>query len=233
MAETIAFRKLPRKIRMAIEDAIADEYPGKRVNYGNFTVETTGTGKFKRRVRDDGDVDHFAIIDINEGRLSSPLDQMELHPGYAMAVFSLTFDDTVEGTLFIREEDYGESDTPRISSTSASSEVDAADLSADFEENPKKRRAKKKAAKKKVAKKKAAKKKTAKKGRDPALIEPEEHPLLHSREPQKEYVDRVMKGIFGWNYKTSGVLDKALMETYVSDAKLAHSAAKRRKLVER
>jgi len=240
MAQTIPFRRLPRKIRMAIEDAIADEHPGKSLRYGNFIVETSGSGKFKRRMKDDGEVDHFAIIDINEGRLSSPLDEMELHPGYAMATFSVGFDDTVEGSLFIREEDLSGGDAPRISQASEEPEpVPETDAGAldyeDFEQNPKKRRSKK--AKKKTAKKKTAKKKTAKKrarrGKGPALISPEEHPLLHTREPQKEYVDRVMKGIFGWNYKTSGVLDEALMETYVSDAKLAHSAAKRRKLVER
>ena len=242
MAQTIAFRKLPRKIRMAIEDAVADEYPGKNVRYGNFTVEESGTGKFKRRMRDDGDVDHFAIIDVKEGRLSSPLDELELHPGYAMAVFSVTFDDTVEGSLFIRGEDYGDSDVPDFSSSDTTPvTADELDIPDDFEANPK-RRSRKKTAKKKAAKKKTAKKKTAKKttkkrasgkSKEPALIVPEEHPLLHIRETQKDYVERVLKGIFGWNYKTSGVLNKELMKIYVADAKLAHSTAKKKKLVER
>lgn len=237
MAETIPFRKLPRKIRMAIEDAVADEYPGKNVRYGNFTVEVSGAGKFKRRMRDDGDMDHFAIIDVKEGRLSSPLDELELHPGYAMAVFSVTFDDTVEGSLFIRGEDYGDSDVPDFSSVeTAPVTADELDIGDDFESNPKKRSRKKtakKTAKKKASKKKTTKKRSSSKSKEPALIVPEEHPLLHIRETQRDYVDRVMKGIFGWNYKTSGVLTKDLMKIYVADAKLAHSLAKKKKLVER
>jgi hypothetical protein len=224
---------------MAIEDAVADEYPGQAMRFGNFAVNTSGTGKFRRGTRDD--VDHFAFIDVNEGALSSPLDHMELHPGFAMAVFSVGNDQTVEGSLFIRSEDYSGQGKPSIVETPSSfrPEVDAESLDFDgVEMNPRSKNKPKKKASEKTTKKstkKVAKKTTSKsKSKDSAsFISPKDHPLLHIREPQKEYVDRVLKGMFGWNYKTSGVLDSKLMEIYVKEAKLAHSDAKKKKIVER